>query len=420
MTESLSTPVPYDLDGFADYVRTTQLPVVIFGASLTGEVAVEQLQSKGIAVDRFCDNDKMKVGHPFCGIEVVSAKKLADYYQDAIVLITTKYILDAIEQLRDAGFKKWAPQSEMLRGSEANIGHGITRFEREYVEFAMESCVVSQSKYLDPEKLFLLSVDLMVTERCSLKCVSCSNLMQYYDRPVDVSVDESLIEIDDLCTVVDEINEVRVIGGDPFMNKNYHQVVAGLVNNPKVNKIVLYSNGVIIPKDDQIPALKNSKVFVIITDYDDLSRNRDTIVKIFDEHKIAYHVQVASGWNDCSDISPNRRSDDELTHMFKNCCVKNYATVLGGNLFRCPFAANADRLHAIPDFPDDHVNLRGASAGGRDVAELKKQLRYYLTEKPYLKTCDFCNGRVFGGDGVIPGVQTKKPLEYVKYERSCN
>ena len=102
MTESLSTPVPYDLDGFADYVRTTQLPVVIFGASLTGEVAVEQLQSKGIAVDRFCDNDKMKVGHPFCGIEVVSAKKLADYYQDAIVLITTKYILDAIEQLRDA------------------------------------------------------------------------------------------------------------------------------------------------------------------------------------------------------------------------------------------------------------------------------------------------------------------------------
>jgi hypothetical protein len=254
----------------------------------------------------------------------------------------------------------------------------------------------------------------MITERCSLKCVSCSNLMQYYDRPNDVTVDESLSDMAGLLSVVDEINEVRVIGGDPFMNKRYDEVVSGLTGNPKINRVVLYSNGIIIPTDKHLPALKNDKVFVIVTDYDDLSRNRDTIVALFKEHGIAHHVQKADGWNDCSDIGQGNRSDEQLEHMFRNCCVKNYATMIGGRLFRCPFSANADRLHAIPDFPEDHVSVRGA----KDTATLKEEVRAYLYDKPFLKTCDYCNGRVFGGDGVTPGVQTAKPLAYVKYERA--
>jgi hypothetical protein len=242
--------------------------------------------------------------------------------------------------------------------------------------------------------------------------------MQYYERPVDVGVDESLRDVNDLCAVVDEINEIRVIGGDPFMNKRIDKVVDGLMDNPKINKIVIYSNGVIVPTKAHLKALAHEKVFVIITDYDDLSRNRDQIVKMFDDAGIRYYVQRADGWNDCSDISPSHRSEEQLAHMFLHCCVKNYTTMLGGFVFRCPFSANVDRLHAIPDFPSDRISVRGASTGNTDLVKLKADLRYYLMKKPFMQTCDFCNGRVLGGDGVVPGVQTKKTLDYVKYERA--
>ena len=33
------------------------------------------------------------------------------------------------------------------------------------------------------DKLNLKTIDIQVTERCSLKCKDCSNLMQYYERP---------------------------------------------------------------------------------------------------------------------------------------------------------------------------------------------------------------------------------------------
>lgn len=410
------TKIPFRPEGFFSYVRASGLPVVVFGASLTGEVLKEIFRREGIVIDRWCDNDKVKVGQgSFCDVPVVAVNDLPKYYSDCIVVIATKYVLDAAEQLKKLGFSRWIPCSELLRGTDA--GRAVTRFTPDYVDFAVEACIVSQEKYLDQDKLFLLSVDLMITERCSLKCVSCSNLMQYYDRPVDVSVDESLRDVEDLCMVVDEINEIRVIGGDPFMNKRIHNVVDGLIGNPKINKIVIYSNGVIIPTEAQMKSLAHEKVFVIMTDYDDLSRNRDKIVSMFRDAGVRFHVQRADGWNDCSDISQNQRTEEQLKNMFLHCCVKNYTTMLGGFVFRCPFSANADRLRAIPDFPGDRMSVRGASTGEVDLTRLKADLRYYLMEKPYLQTCDFCNGRVFGGDGVIPGVQTKKPLDYVKYER---
>ena len=40
------------------------------------------------------------------------------------------------------------------------------------------------------KNLNLNSLDIVLTEKCSLKCKHCSNLMQYYEKPIDNEFDD--------------------------------------------------------------------------------------------------------------------------------------------------------------------------------------------------------------------------------------
>ena len=50
--------------------------------------------------------------------------------------------------------------------------------------------------YQDKEKLFIQSLDLVLTEKCSLKCKDCSNLMQFYAKPVDEDFNQLVESLD--------------------------------------------------------------------------------------------------------------------------------------------------------------------------------------------------------------------------------
>ena len=78
--------------------------------------------------------------------------------------------------------------------------------------------------YLDPDMLFIRSVDLILTEKCSLKCKDCANLMQYYENPINIESEELIGDLHDICSIADEINEIRIIGGEPLMNKQFHEI----------------------------------------------------------------------------------------------------------------------------------------------------------------------------------------------------
>jgi hypothetical protein len=117
-------------------------------------------------------------------------------------------------------------------------------------------------------------------------------------------------------------------------------------------------------------------------------------------------------------VGPHERDEPELERVFRFCCAKHFTTLTDGKAFRCPFAANAERLRAVPHADDNYISLRGAAEGTIDVPETRRRLRHYLREIPYISACNNCAGRTYGDPEIVPGIQTKKPLPYVKYERS--
>ena len=420
--------VPFDVAGLTHFVQKDSLEIIIFGADIAGKAVAQLLKKNGLEISCFIDNNKNKCSMEIDGKNVLHSSKLSQLDKTTVVLIASTYIADIISQLESCGFNNWAPISfivdhyhgsnyrEIITG-DLQRNHAGDEFTKDFVEFTIENMVNSQKKYLDETLLFIRSVDLILTEKCSLKCKDCSNLMQYYKNPTNIHKQELIDDLNDLMSVADEVNEIRIIGGEPLMNKDFHEISAQAAAFQKVKKVVIYTNGTICPPDTKLQQLKNEKIFVFITTYGELSRNAERLRRKLEELEIQHNCQPAYGWTECGGIGVWGRTDLENTEIFSNCCAKHFTTMTDGKIFRCPFSANVERLMAIPEAESDFISLRGIRNKTDEIGKTKEKLRWFLREKPFLSACDSCNGRTYGDPEITPGIQTNTPIEYTLFDR---
>ena len=106
----------------------------------------------------------------------------------------------------------------------------------------------------------LLHLDLVITECCSLNCRDCSNLMQYYDHPCNLSSDEVINDLRKITGSL-KIGELNILGGEPFVNQKVLSAVLAFLTEEKadrVDSINIITNGTIVPGEECINAMKNN------------------------------------------------------------------------------------------------------------------------------------------------------------------
>ena len=269
-----------------------------------------------------------------------------------------------------------------------------------FEKYAVDVVKECHKRLLDPNDIFLRSVDLMITEKCTLRCRDCANLMQYYERPKDGNIADVLASVEWLLNEVDGVHEFRLIGGEPFMNKQIYLIIERLLAFEKYQKLVIYTNGMIPLKADYRDVLMNEKIVFSITDYGDLARNTSSFVKQLEDWGCVYRVHPPEHWTDSGRIAKHHRDDVQNQNLFDECCGKNLWTLSDKGFGRCPFAVNAAHLGAF-DFSDDSVVKVG------DTEALKR----YVNSTQFLSACDLCNGRSFSAKEIEPAIQTRTPLK---------
>ena len=400
-------------------LRGSEIPIVIFGAETVGEAIYHECMDLGISVSCFCDNySEFTSEAPLLSsrrtnwaspkkfdLSVTHPDDLKAKYDDAIFLISVCDIQDIVAQLDRLGYKNWYPGGLLLKSFDANRHEFSAPVE--FVEYAVDAAITCHEGYLNPEKIYLRSLDIIITEKCSLKCADCSNLAQYFVNPRDDDLDELIDSIHTFFQTIDEVNEVRVIGGEPFMNKNIYPVLGKLTEIDHISKILVFTNGTILPRKEHLRLLAQDKIMMIITDYDELAKNHSALVDLCDENNIAYYSEVANGWTDCATVRKHNRTVAEQESVFNRCCAKNLITLSKGKIYRCPFAANIDRLGASPDYEEDYININNKPT--------KLDYKKYFREKSFLEVCDFCNGRFLSDPVIEPAIQLKSPIPYKRY-----
>lgn len=391
------------------YDRNT--PIIIWGTGLIGDILYHGLKKKNIMISAFADSFRKE---EFCGKRIVTPKNLAEWYrrEKIIILIGVtekrKEVEDIIEELKiDQYYDAWkfienlVEEDDELR--KASFGEWQVR----------ESYLKYKWKIHNPQKLWIRSVDFMVTERCSLKCRDCSNLMQYYKHPINFDLDVLKKSFDRFLSKVDRLGELRIIGGEPLMHPEFYKIVQWYKDNDKIGKIGIWTNGTIFPPKEIREALREKKVRMRFSDYGMLSYHLQDWIKYCEEENMDYEVNKMDEWHDLGELKKRSYSEGMLKGIYQCCECRNLPTFLNGRLYNCPYAANADNLRAMQQ-KDAILDFLDFSNENRDYTT--KEIKDFLEKREYLMACDYCSGRNYEGGGIEPYIQVKEPISYVCYE----
>lgn len=403
-----NTPFPKLESYDDDYSKFKKEGVIIFGTGNLGSLCLHALKQKNIEPICFVDTNFSNWDKKFNGYDVISPDKLKNNFNDKHVLISSlnfKYLRRQLSQLEikkihycDNVFSNFN-----LNGSNTTWSHDRCKVQLDLYNFAITS-------FEDKKKLSIQSLDLVLTEKCSLKCKDCSNLMQFYAKPVDEDYNQLIESLDKFMKTVDYVYEIRLIGGEPFMYKKIDEVLNKILTYKNCGNIIVYTNGTIVPNEQKLKTFKNDKIYFKISNYGSISRNVEKLEKTLKEKKIHYITERITKWQDCAKIESYDRPLELTKQIFGNCCVNEALTLLHGKLYLCPFAAHAENLHAIPRAPEDSIDLLTSEHSDN----LKKKIRNLAFEREYLEACKSCNGRDHNVASVDAAIQTKQPLSYKK------
>jgi len=397
----------YDIDHIIKQIKTTSSPVILFGAGDYGKLALYALEILGIKVSYFCDSNEKREGEFYCNIKIISLKTLSKLGSDIHVFISSNSITSIAFQLEEINISNVYNCASLFKKvdfSLFDIGLQLPQIKRR-ISLYEGTCLRQENK--KSNVLDLMALDIVITEACTLKCKDCSNLMQYYVSPKNTDLDMLFRSIDKLMKCVDRIREVRVLGGEPFVNKQIGKIVNKLVLKDNIDNVVIYTNATIVPNGENLLSLQNDKVIIDITNYGNLSKKYDKLIETLENNKICFNTETATEWTDSGKIQYRERTGNELAEMFSKCCVRDVMTLLHGKLYRCPFSANGTNLKAIPFNDAEIVDMTDQT---KSINVTKSEIIQLYECKQYLLACSFCNGRDYRTPKVTAGTQAKKHL----------
>lgn len=385
--------------------------VIIYGTTSAGEAIFQMCKQNNIPVVGYCDDSRKKVGIKFMDTTITSLADTAVRYSDIPIIIAIVAFHPIIKKIESSFRNEWLLCDELLSG----VNYREYKYTRGnyYGVMEVENTIDAHRHCKSADGVYINNLDFIVTTKCSLRCRDCSNLMQYYGHPENFSEIELKQNLQNLLIYVSHINELRVIGGEPFMNPKLADILKFIIDESKVKQITVYSNGTIFPSEEQWEILSNRKVILNYTDYGTkLSRQIETIREETAQRNVKVYFHKSEQWTKCAEIKKFNRSVAELRTLYNKCCAKNLYTMMQGKIYTCPFIANAAKLGAIDVRSDECFDVDNNM---QTTEQGREKLRSLLYGKDYLFACDFCLGRPFDAEPIEPAIQIKSPLEYEIY-----
>ena len=379
------------------------VPLIVYGASVYGELAYIALREIGIRPTYFCD--RSRTGQCF-GIDIIHPNELERFLDANIIIASCDYFDEIRDQLMQRGCHNLFDMRYLLS----------LKLPQDGMTYRAKAMYAYREVYNDVAEhqgtLSFHRIQFVVTEKCSLKCRDCMHLMQYYKNPMDVDLDEASVSFDRLLSLVDNISELRILGGEPFINKEIYKLIDRYAPSEKIGSIIIYSNGTIVPSERNLRALENTKVTVNISDYIHNEKRIRILEEKLKEYGIVHFVRRYDSWQDCGDLSNRGYSQEEKEKLFLNCFERGCYTFYKGQLHRCPRSVHAINLGAMPDVKSDYVDFTQMDASDDEIV---KQL-YKLRAKTWIEACNYCQGPDILTQNLIPAVQINKPLAYQRVQ----
>lgn len=373
--------------------------IIIYGASVGGRIAGEILD-KYNCLYKICD--RKKAGNVFRGLEVENPKIITKSPEAIVLVVGTRSFDSQCAYLQSIGHKNYYNICELLPLYQKSY-EGLTAFEKVAIDDFINKYKIFSSK--NDDALILHTLDVIVTEKCSLKCRDCSALMPKYSNPIEYEIEEVINNCKKLLQYVDYIIEMVIVGGEPLLHQNLYKLLEWGNQEEKIGVITIISNGTVLPNEDLCRSLIGTKSRLRLSDYGSLSLNKKKMLEMAKQNGMKCFVQKLDEWQDMGKPECRDYSLEEKKELFKDCPFSYSTFYLGSKLFRCGHAAHLYNLQIVRD-ENDYVDIACAKGEKREL------IKKYIDEKEFLEACNYCSGVGKEKKGIEQAIQCdgRKPI----------
>jgi len=393
-----------DLDGvispdFKKYSKN----LILYGAGINGVLCAFALQELGVEFLCFCDSDPLKQNSSYLGYPVYSLEECSKRYPNAAILFDVYCAGKTLERIAQLGYQTILYPAMLFINLDCGkaaafvskkLGQGDDGYSfREAVDELqvyewIDEYMIRGVGYVSHKKEMSRTINLDLTDRCTLRCKNCLALKSYFTNPEDMPW-EKMEQVIDRLASLKWFRRFHLLGGEPFLYPHLDKVLEKLCSIPDFEHVSIITNGTVVPNEAVLKQLENPKVMVRVSYYGDLSRNYRELERICQERKIEIRVH-AQRWKDIGRALENASNYEETKAKYDECSqrVGTFFYVLHGKVTLCPFASNTHALGMYETEGGDIVDLLSSSTS----EELFKQLNELYWREAPLTACRYCNG----------------------------
>ena len=131
-----------------------------------------------------------------------------------------------------------------------------------------------------------------------------------------------------------------MVGGEPLMNPDNPKAIdyIGRKYRKKIGRLLLTTNGTLVPKPSTFELFKKHCVTVSISDYTDSIKYERKLKKFLDlihEYDLTYFVRSNIKWNDFGDPNEIRFFGEKENIDHFDSCTAPYKGINNGKYFYC-------------------------------------------------------------------------------------
>lgn len=377
--------------------------LILYGAGINGALCAFALKEQGIAFLAFCDSDPLKQSTSYIGYPVYSPEECSRRFPTCAVLFDVYCSGTDISQLMALGYNTVLFPASLMLGMDCEkaaafiteqLGKGDDgyAFREEVDAFQVyewiDEYMIRGVGYVNHRKEMSRSINLDLTDRCTLRCRNCLALKPYFTERAERPWTEMEETIDRLLSLK-WFRRFHLLGGEPFIYPYLDKVLKKLCAAEEVEHVNIITNGTVLPHEAVLQEMKNTKVMVRISYYGEQSSRYKELEELCRQKNINVRVH-AQRWKDIGRPLDTQLNLQQAQVCYNGCSQKAGAFfyVLHGKATLCPFAANTLALGVYePDGGDviDIINTTSAD----DLLERFRAL--YSRERP-LTACRYCNG----------------------------
>lgn len=380
-----------------DWNKAANSEIVIYGTTVGGKIISQCLKSKGIEVAFFCDRSERY--SEFCGIPVKTPNALKSRTNYIVLNALTRSFNSACQCLEEWGYKEVYKCCNLISGRKTedfecdeNEKIAVADFLQKYPAYAGN---------LESQDIILPTLEVFVTERCTLRCRDCSHLIPRYNKPVDYRIESIIKYLQNALKIVEKISDLTILGGEPLLHKDISQLLEYCCAQQKIENITIITNATVMPTDDVLQLMSKTNARLRLSNYGKYSIRLEEIKKKCEENNVKFFVNDEL-WTDMGEIYNHNYSENELKEIFTDCPFAFDLLLLRGRIFRCAHVAHLNNLGIINSYQHDSVDVTEIREG--DIVSKRRELLEYL-HISYLEGCSYCNGIKNSIQGIEPAIQ---------------